>query len=364
VLLAAGVGGWVAWRDGPPQPVTADAPALPPGGLGPPAPDAAIPPPLLPPLPDRQAAGQEPPAPAPEDSATADEAEPPTAAAPPVPRAAEPPLLSDNTNLSHARRAGLHREANPLNLTASVALVVDQKTGEVLYSRNELAILPIASLTKLLTGIVLLESKVPLSQRIRITRDDVDTLRHSRSRLRVGTTLTRREALRLALMSSENRAAHALARTFPGGTGAFVAAMNRKAAELGMEHSTFVDPTGLSNGNRATGLDVATLVAAASKYPLLRTYSTTERRQVRFGKRRLQYLNSNRLVRHTDWPILLQKTGYIVEAGQCVAMATRTAGRVVTLVVMDAGSVKTRSNDLRKMRKWAARQLTRRTAER
>jgi D-alanyl-D-alanine endopeptidase (penicillin-binding protein 7) len=273
------------------------------------------------------------------------------------PRAFAPVLASGNTNLSFAHRAGLHRTPNPLRLTASVALAMDARDGQVLYARNERAILPIASLTKLLTGIVVLEARLPMSERIRITRDDVDTLRHSRSRLRVGTTLTRAHALQLALMSSENRAAHALARTFPGGVPAFVARMNRKAKELGMEGSRFVDPAGLSNGNRATARDVATLVVAASKYTVLRQDSTTKRHVAVFKARRLQYLNSNRLVRYKAWPIELQKTGYIVEAGHCMAMLTRTRGRPVVLVLMDAGSVKERGLDARKLRVWVSRKL-------
>ncbi|MEJ7928625.1 serine hydrolase [Ramlibacter sp. AN1015] len=271
------------------------------------------------------------------------------------PAAFRPPLLSDDANLSYARRGGLHRAANPLLLTASAVVLADQHTGEVLYARNDRAILPIASLTKLLTGIVVLESKQPLSGTIRIAQEDVDRLRNSRSRLRVGTTLTRREALRLALMSSENRAAHALARTFPGGPEAFVAAMNTKAQALGMRHSTFVDATGLSNGNQATARDVATLVTAAARYPLLRSYSTTSRRVVTVGKTRLRYLNSNRLVR-TGWPIQLQKTGYIVEAGQCMAMALRTEGRKLVMVLLDSGSRDTRREDAQRLRRWLARQ--------
>jgi D-alanyl-D-alanine endopeptidase (penicillin-binding protein 7) len=323
----------------------------------PPAPDAGAPPVLAPSpaAPRAPVAG----APAPAES-RAPAATAPHATTQPEDAAGEgayePPLVSDNTNLSHARRAGLHRAANPLRLTASAALALDAATGEVLYARNDDAILPIASLTKLLTGIVLLESRLPLQERIRIERADVDTLRHSRSRLRVGTELTRREALRLALMSSENRAAHALARTSPGGVAAFVAAMNAKAAELGMDHARFADPAGLSNANRATARDVAALVVAASDYPLLRTYSTTKRYRAVFGKRQLRYLNSNRLVRRTDWPILLQKTGYIVESGQCMTMATRVGGRQVVLVLLDSGSRKTRGQDARKLRNWLARQ--------
>lgn len=273
----------------------------------------------------------------------------------PAVQAEQPALLSDDTNLSFARRAGLHRAENPLRLTASAAIVVDAESGETLFARNDTAILPIASLTKLVTAMVLLDSGASLRQRITIADVDVDRLRHSRSRLRVGTRLARGEALRLALMSSENRAAHALARTHPAGLEAFVRQMNAKAREIGAAHATFADPTGLSNANRATARDVAAIVAAAAKYPLLRQYSTTSRHVGRYGKRRLTYLNSNRLVRLDRWPVSLQKTGYIVEAGWCLAMTLRVAGRPVNVVLLDAGSVRHRGEDARKLRRWLAK---------
>ena len=338
VLLVALIGAWMFWRsEREPLPEAAGPVLDVPRQQAPPAPRPVESPPT----------GAQ--APPPGDAQVDDGAAPE--------QAYEPALSSSDSNLSFARRAGLHRAANPLQLTASAALAVDATSGDVVYGRNEQAILPIASLTKLLAGIVLLEAKLPMSQRIRITRDDVDTLRYSRSRLRVGTSLTRSEALRLALMSSENRAAHALARTYPGGVPAFVAQMNHKAAQLGMDHSRFVDPTGLSNQNRATAGNVATLVVAASKYPLLRSYSTTRRHVAVFGSRRLQYLNSNRLVRQSGWTIQLQKTGYIVEAGQCLAMLTRVRGRPVVLVLLDAGSFATRTEDARRLQRWTARRL-------
>jgi len=351
VLVAALGSAWLLWRthvDGPAQAPSGTALSTP--ETASPAPDSSVPPPLAP-------SPGEPSAP----RAGRTEADVTDVTDPVEPSAGvyEPAPASDNPNLSLARRAGLHRTSNPLQLTASVALALDGATGQVLYARNELAILPIASLTKLMTAVVLLDAHLPMSQHIRITRNDIDTLRHSRSRLRVGTTLTRAQALKLALMSSENRAAHALARSYPGGVPGLVAQMNRKAAELGMTHSRFVDPTGLSNENRATAQDVATLVLAASKYPLVRSYSTTKRQLAVFGRKRLQYLNSNRLVRHSGWPIAVQKTGYIVEAGHCIAMLTRTSGRPVVLVVMDAGSLKTRTEDASKLRRWAARQIAR-----
>jgi D-alanyl-D-alanine endopeptidase (penicillin-binding protein 7) len=282
---------------------------------------------------------------------------PPQAAPAAVPASGPyvPALTSANPNLSFARRAGLHRAANPLRLTASAALVVDPASGKALYARNENAILPIASLTKLLAAMVLLDAKLPMGERIRITKDDVDRLRYSRSRVPVGTTMSRAEALRLALMSSENRAAHALARTSPGGVAAFVQAMNDKAAQLGMRGSTFADPTGLTNRNRATATDVARLVEAAARYPRLRSYTTIRRHRAVFGKRHVPYLNANRLVRQTHWPIVVQKTGYIVESGHCMAMVTRIGQRTVTLVLLDSGSMTHGVADARRLRAWAAR---------
>lgn len=348
VLAVALASAFVLWSPhfgGSPQPEV--RPSGPPAELALPAPDAGVPVPVVP-LPGRTTA---PPAEADGDGATL----------PPADGTAYDPLpTSDNKNLSLARRAGLHRAPNPLQLTASAALALDGNTGQVLYARNERAILPIASLTKLLGAMVVLDAQMPMSQSIRITRDDVDTLRHSRSRLRVGAVLTRDRALRLALMSSENRAAHALARTYPGGVAAFVAQMNRKAAELGMAASRFADPTGLSNANRATAVDVATLLLAASKYPTIRRYSTTKRHVAVLGGRRLEYLNANRLVRQSGWPITAQKTGYIVEAGHCVAMLARTQGRALVLVLMDAGSGTTRSQDARALRRYAEREMLKR----
>lgn len=361
-VLVAGLGSaWLVWRSQPeapgqPSAVTQAAPqvAAPAPEVAPPAPEVA------PSAPEVASSAPEVATPAPE-------------VAPPAPETGETPdgvaydpvPVSDDRDLSLARRAGLHRAANALHLTASAALAVDGETGEVLYGRNELAILPIASLTKLLTAMVLLDARLPMSQRIRIAREDVDTLRHSRSRLRVGTTLTRAHALQLALMSSENRAAHALARTYPGGVPAFVAQMNRKAAELGMDHSRFADPTGLSNENRATARDVVALVLAASKYPEVRRYTTTRRHLAVFPRYKVQYLNANRLVRHSGWEIAVQKTGYIVEAGQSMAMLTRTAqGHSVVLVTLDAGSVTARAQDARKLRRWAGREIERRRSER
>lgn len=293
-----------------------------------------------------------PPAPVKEDSPVAPDDGP-------MPQANLPAFLSDDTNLSFARRAGLHRAENPLGLTATAVIAIDAQTGETLFSRNATVALPIASLSKLLTAMVVLDSGVPLSARIAITSNDVDRLRNSRSRLQVGTRLSRSEALRLALMSSDNRAAHALARTHPDGIDEFVQRMNVKAQNVGAVQATFTDPTGLSNANRATARDVAALVAAAAKYPLLRQFTTTSKYLARFGKRRLTYLNSNRLVRLARWPIRLQKTGYIVEAGWCLAMTLRVSRRSINVVLLDSGSVAQRDEDARKLRRWLKTQASR-----
>ncbi len=283
------------------------------------------------------------------------EAQPP---APPgvevVPETEAPPAPTAETRQSFGHAAGLHRTKDPLRLVSSAAVAIDQDTGRVLVQKNEDAVLPVASLTKLMTGLVVAEAKLAMDETITITDDDVDNERHSRSRLRVGTTLTRSEALHLALMSSENRAAHALGRTFPGGLGPFVKAMNNRAGQLGMKSTTFVDPTGLSNRNQSTARDISALVMAASKHEMLRDFSTTPRHEVEFGKRTLLYNNSNRLVKNPQWDIRLQKTGYIIEAGQCVTMNTRIGGHNVVMVLLDATDKKSRLADAERIKKWVS----------
>lgn len=259
---------------------------------------------------------------------------------------------------SYGRRAGLHKVKADLDLTASAALVVNQDTGEVLLRKNGDAVLPIASLTKLMTALVMTESRLPMDELITITDDDVDGERHSRSRLRVGTSLSRNEAMHVALMSSENRAAHALGRTYPGGLAAFVKAMNRKAAALGMKSTTYVDPTGLSTGNQSTAQDLSALVALAAKNALLAEFSTTQRHELPVaGGRILQYNNSNRLVKNPNWDILLQKTGYIVEAGWCMLLDTTVGGHKLLVVLLDAGGAASRIGDAERIRRWSASQL-------
>jgi serine-type D-Ala-D-Ala endopeptidase (penicillin-binding protein 7) len=264
---------------------------------------------------------------------------------------ADPPQVKDGVSQGHA--TGLHRTPDALRLKASAAVVIDQRTGEVLLRKNENAVLPIASLTKLMTALVLTQAKLSLDEVITVTDGDVDLERHSRSRLRVGTSLTRREALRLALMSSENRAAHALGRTFPGGQGAFVDAMNRKARALGMKNTTYADPTGLSSRNQSTAHDLAVVAAAASTEPLIREYSTTIEHEAILGKRMVRYKNSNRLVKSPRWNIHVQKTGYIVEAGQCLVVNATMANRDLILVLLDSADQRSRIDDAERIRHWA-----------
>lgn len=247
---------------------------------------------------------------------------------------------------------GLHQTQDPLDLKSSVALVMDQDTNEVMLSKNPEAVLPIASLTKLMTAVVVVEAHLPLDDAITITSDDVDTEKNSSSRLAVGSTLSRGELLHLALMSSENRAAHALGRTYPGGLPAFVSAMNAKARLLGMHDTRYVDPTGLNSGNQATARDLATLVKAAYQQPLIRELSISPEHAVRLGNRQLQFRNTNSLVRSPSWDIGLQKTGYIVEAGRCLVMQASMAGRKFIMVFLDSAGKYSRQADAERVRRW------------
>ena len=253
---------------------------------------------------------------------------------------------------SFGQLAGLHAGQDALELKSSVALVVDQDTHEVLFSKNDGAVLPIASLTKLMTGLVITEAKLPADQLITITQEDVDTEKGSRSRLKVGTELTRSELLHLAMMSSENRAAHALGRSFPGGMDVFVKQMNAKARLLGMTDTRYVEPTGLSSKNQSSARDLATLVSIAHGDALLREYSTSPGYQVAVGNRILQYNNTNRLVHNRDWDIGLQKTGYISEAGRCLVMQTKIAGRKLIMVFLDSAGKLSRLGDAERVRRW------------
>ena len=258
---------------------------------------------------------------------------------------------------SWGQLAGLHATNDELDLRSSVALVIDQDTREVLLRKNDSAVLPIASLTKLMTGLIISEARLPMGDEITITQDDVDTEKHSSSRLRVGTTLSREELMHLALMSSENRAAHALGRTYPGGMNAFVEAMNTKARLLGMKDTRYVEPTGLSSSNQSSAQDLALLVSKASHDPLLRQFSTSPGHQVVVGKRTLQFNNTNRLVKNSAWDIGLQKTGYISEAGQCLVMQAQVAGRKLIMVFLDSAGRLSRIGDAERVRRWVETQV-------
>ena len=253
---------------------------------------------------------------------------------------------------SYGEAAGLHASRDNLALKSSVALVIDQDTKEVLFQKNESAVLPIASITKLMTGVLVSEAKLPMEELITISQADVDTEKGSRSRLSVGTVLSRGELLHLALMSSENRAAHALGRTYPGGLGVFVSLMNAKASALGMRSTSYVEPTGLSSKNQSSATDLATLVSYAHGNPTLRELSTSPGYDVEVGNRTLRFNNTNRLVKSPAWDIGLQKTGYISEAGQCLVMQAKVAGRKLIMVFLDSAGKLSRIADAERVRHW------------
>lgn len=254
--------------------------------------------------------------------------------------------------VSFGQLYGLHRTDDPLDLKSSVALVIDQETDQVLLSKNPHAVLPIASITKLMTGLVVTEAHQSLDEVLTITQDDVDTEKGSSSRLLVGTQLTRGEMLHLALMSSENRAANALGRHYPGGLPAFVQAMNAKAQLLGMHDTRYVEPTGLSSNNQSSARDLAVLVKAAYQHPILRELTTSTDASVAVGRRQLQFHTTNGLVRNPSWEIGLQKTGYISEAGRCLVMQAQLAGRKLIMVLLDSAGKYSRIGDAERIRKW------------
>ena len=256
--------------------------------------------------------------------------------------------------LSAGERLGLRESEDPLDLNSSVALVVDQETSEVLFSKNDTAVLPIASLTKLMTGLVIADASLPMDELITITEDDAAVYRNSR--LAVGTQLTRGELMHLSLMSSENRAAHALGRTFPGGSSQFVRRMNTMALELGMQDTRYVEPTGLSSQNQSSARDLATLVSVSYQRQILRDLSTSPSHQLDLGHRTLQYSNSNRLIRNPEWEIGLQKTGYIAAAGRCLVMQAKVAGRKVIMVFLDSAGKLSRVQDAERVRRWVEAQ--------
>ncbi len=252
-----------------------------------------------------------------------------------------------------AGRGGAHGiEAPGLALRSAAVLVQDQSTGEVLMEKHMDAPQPIASITKLMTAMVLLDGQPDLRAPITILEEDKDMMRHSRSRLPVETTLTRGDALLLALMSSENRAAHALGRTYPGGLTAFVAAMNAKAASLGLSTAHFEDPAGLSSGNVASARDLARIVDQAHHYPLIRTCTTQGEATVQGRYHPILFHNTNRLLLSSRWHIGLSKTGFIDEAGQCLVMQAQLRARPVLIVLLDSTGRGSRFGDANRIRQW------------
>ncbi len=243
-----------------------------------------------------------------------------------------------------------------LSLRSGAVLVLDQNSGMPLIAKNTDHVMPIASITKLMTAMVILDSGLPLLESIIIDNDDVDRIKGSRSKLKVGTTLMRAEMLKLALMASENRAAAALGRNYPGGTEAFVREMNRRAEELGMNDTRFADATGLTPHNVSTAADLAKLAEAAHNYPLIREYTTSnsfrlESEDQRRG-RTLQFVNSNRLIKSNSWEIGLSKTGYISEAGRCLVMQAMIADKPVIIVLLDSWGKLSRIGDANRIKRW------------
>ena len=249
---------------------------------------------------------------------------------------------------------GLHLTEAPLDLRSSVAMVLDQQTGETLYQKNPDAVLPIASITKVMTAMVVLDAGLSMHEMVEITEADRDTERHTGSRLQVGTRLSRGELMQLSLMASENRAAAALGRAYPGGMPAFIAAMNAKAQAIGMVDSRFADPTGLSSNNMSNARDLARLVRAAHGYPEIREYSTATDLTVDTGYRQITFRTTNRLISDPEWRIGMQKTGFISEAGKCLVMQARVDGRPVIIVLLDATAAQARFADAQRLRRWIA----------
>lgn len=246
------------------------------------------------------------------------------------------------------------RDPAKLKLASVNAIVVDQSAHRPIYMKGADDVTPIASLTKLMTAMVTLDAKLPMDEAIAIDTDDFDYLKGSKSRLRIGATLSRKEMLRLALMASENRAAAALARTYPGGTEAFVHAMNAKARDLGMTRTSYADPTGLSARNVSTANDLATLVAAAAEYPEIREFSTTPSAYVEVQPtgQVIGFNNTNGLVKSSSWNIHLSKTGYIREAGKCLVMLATIASKPFVIVLLDSAGKYTRQGDAQRVREW------------
>ncbi len=240
---------------------------------------------------------------------------------------------------------------NPGLHSASV-FVTDPSSGKVLYEKNADAVVPIASISKLMTAMVVLDAKLKLGEKLTVTQDDIDTIKNTHSRLNIGTKLSRKDMLCLALMASENRAASALSRHYPGGRKAFVAAMNKKAKELKLKETHFEEATGLNSANVSSAHDLAHMVAAAHKYPLIRKFTTTPKYTLTLNSKEETFRNTNKLVRKSNWDISLSKTGYIKEAGRCLVMHAKVANRPTIIVLLDSQGSLTRIGDANRIRYW------------
>jgi serine-type D-Ala-D-Ala endopeptidase (penicillin-binding protein 7) len=247
---------------------------------------------------------------------------------------------------------GLHDTPDGLALRSSVAYVIDQNTGDTLFDKNSRAVVPIASISKLMTAMVVLDSKAPLTEQIEVTDEDRDYIKNTGSRLSVGSVLSREDMLHIALMASENRAAAALSRYFPGGRPAFIAAMNAKARQLGMTDTHFESPSGLTSENVSSARDLVKMVNAAYQYPMIREFSTDRSYEVNTGKRSIAYNSTNALVRNPTWDIGLQKTGFINEAGECLVMQATIHGRPMIVVLLDSSGKYSRFADATRLRTW------------
>jgi D-alanyl-D-alanine endopeptidase (penicillin-binding protein 7) len=267
----------------------------------------------------------------------------------PIKSTRKKPLIARMVSPSEGHLAGLHRGDDPLDLHSSVALVVDQDTNEVLFEKNKHAVLPIASVTKLMTALVTVEANLPLDEELQVSQDEL-VRAGIRSNLRPGMEMTRGTALHLALMSSENRAAQLLGRTYPGGLTRFVEAMNAKARLLGMNDSHFADPTGLSPENRSSASDLVRLVKATYEHDVIRQYSVSGELALPVGKRTVNYRNTNRLTNNPEWEIGLQKTGYISAAGRCLVMQVVIEGKRVVMVFLDSVGKYSRLGDAERIR--------------
>lgn len=262
------------------------------------------------------------------------------------------PAVASTTN---GQKAGLSRAHDPLELNSSVALVADADSQEVLYAKNPHAVLPIASITKLMTVVVTLEANLDLDEVISITHEDIDTYKNTHSRLKPGQEFTRRELIHLALMASENRAASALGRSYPGGLTACTAQMNRRARQLGMLNSSFSETTGLSVENKASANDLARMVIHARRFDLIRQYSTDPQASVQTASgATLNFRNTNRLIRKGDWDISLQKTGFINEAGRCLVMQAKVGERNLVIVLLDALGSSARFADAERIKRFVS----------